>query len=127
MMCSHHVAVIMRTTLNLDPEILAAARRLAAACAESIGEIISQLARKGLAADTRTVVKHGFPVFEVARRATDHPRRRASCAQANLLRNMQLAARSSGRPLVVRGSASIVFPHDMDLNFPLYGLHACKG
>ena len=59
----------MRTTLNLDPEILAAARRLAAACAESIGEIISQLARKGLAADTRTVAKHGFPAFQVSRDA----------------------------------------------------------
>ena len=59
----------MRTTLNLDPEILAAARRLAAAREESIGEVISQLARKGLAADTRAIAKHGFPVFEVARDA----------------------------------------------------------
>lgn len=59
----------MRTTLNLDPEILAAARRLAAARAESIGEVISQLARKGLAVDSRAVAKRGFPVFQVARDA----------------------------------------------------------
>ena len=59
----------MRTTLNLDPEILAAARRLAAARAESIGEVISQLARKGLATDDRTIAKHGFPVFQVSRDA----------------------------------------------------------
>ena len=38
----------MRTTLNLDPKIPAAARRLAAARGESIGEVISQLACKGL-------------------------------------------------------------------------------
>ncbi len=59
----------MRTTLNLDPDILAAARHLAAARAESIDEVISQLARKGLAMDSRGVAKRGFPVFHVARDA----------------------------------------------------------
>lgn len=38
----------MRTTLNLDDDILAAARALAEQKDRSLGEIVSDLARKGL-------------------------------------------------------------------------------
>lgn len=38
----------MRTTLTLDPEVLQAARSLARARSISIGEAVSQLARRGL-------------------------------------------------------------------------------
>ena len=55
----------MRTTLDLDSDVLEAARRLAAADARSIGQVISELARRSLEArlDTRRV--QGVPVFAV--------------------------------------------------------------
>jgi predicted DNA-binding ribbon-helix-helix protein len=40
----------MRTTLNLDPKLLGTAKRLAAARAVTLGDIISELANKGLEA-----------------------------------------------------------------------------
>lgn len=39
----------MRTTLSLDEDVLTAARALAAQQGRSLGEVISELARKGLA------------------------------------------------------------------------------
>jgi hypothetical protein len=59
----------MRTTLTLDPDILNAARQIAAARSVSIGEVISELARRGLEARGKTRVRHGFPVFDVPERA----------------------------------------------------------
>lgn len=41
----------MRTTLSIDDDILAAARALADAQRRTLGEIISELARKGLVPD----------------------------------------------------------------------------
>ncbi|KLJ00336.1 CopG family transcriptional regulator [Luteimonas sp. FCS-9] len=38
----------MRTTLSLDDDVLAAARALAQAQGRSLGEVVSELARKGL-------------------------------------------------------------------------------
>jgi hypothetical protein len=38
----------MRTTLTLDPDVLAAARALAEMRGQSIGQVISELARRGL-------------------------------------------------------------------------------
>lgn len=43
----------MRTTLAIDDDVLAAARRLAERDRKSVGEVISALARQGLARDTR--------------------------------------------------------------------------
>ena len=40
----------MRTTLTIDPDILSAARQIAEAKSKSIGEVISELARRGLEA-----------------------------------------------------------------------------
>ncbi len=56
----------MRTTLKIDPEILRAARRIAAARSQSIGEVISELARRGLEARAKIGSKQGFPIFKVA-------------------------------------------------------------
>ena len=55
----------MRTTLNLDPGLLCAAKRLAAARSVAVGDIISQLALCGLAAQGQAPLqrKNGFPVF----------------------------------------------------------------
>jgi hypothetical protein len=59
----------MRTTLSIDPEILSAARQIAAARSKSIGEVISELARRGLEARAKTVTRGGFPVFHVTKGA----------------------------------------------------------
>ncbi len=59
----------MRTTLTLDPEIMSAARQIAAARSQSIGEVISELARRGLEAQRKAAARHGFPIFHVPKGA----------------------------------------------------------
>ena len=57
----------MRTTLNIDDEILEAARFIARERNLSVGAVLSDLARRGLRpvhAGARTHT--GFPVFEVS-------------------------------------------------------------
>ncbi|HEX2254859.1 MAG TPA: CopG family transcriptional regulator [Thermoanaerobaculia bacterium] len=56
----------MRTTLRLDDDVLAAARSLADGAGKSIGEVISELARRGLAPQSRHAEEFGFPVFAVS-------------------------------------------------------------
>ena len=60
----------MRTTLRIDPEVLNAARRIATARSKSIGEVISELARRGLEARGRTSCRQGFPIFKVSNSAS---------------------------------------------------------
>jgi hypothetical protein len=55
----------MRTTLQIDPEVLAAARRIAHLGSKTLGEVISELARRGLEARAPTRRHQGFPVFDV--------------------------------------------------------------
>lgn len=56
----------MRTTLSIDDDILQAARSLAAAEHQSLGQVISDLARRGLAPrPDRIGSEGGFPVFRV--------------------------------------------------------------
>jgi hypothetical protein len=59
----------MRTTLSLDADILSAARQIAAAKSKSIGEVVSELARRGLEARGKVGTRQGFPVFEVTKGA----------------------------------------------------------
>jgi hypothetical protein len=59
----------MRTTIDLDPEILSAARQIAADRSISLGKAISELARRGLETPVRTATRQGFPVFQVPRSA----------------------------------------------------------
>jgi hypothetical protein len=59
----------MRTTLTLDPDIMNAARQIAAAKSKSIGEVISELARRGLEARAKVDTLQGFPVFQISKRA----------------------------------------------------------
>ncbi len=57
----------MRTTLNIDDEILEAARFIAGERNLSVGAVLSDLARRGLRpapAESRTHT--GFPVFKVS-------------------------------------------------------------
>jgi hypothetical protein len=60
----HHASV--RTTINIDEEVLQAARVLATAQRKSLGSIISDLARRGLASRPDRLASEGeFPVFQV--------------------------------------------------------------
>lgn len=56
----------MRTTLALDDELLAAARALADAEQRTLGEVISDLARRGLEPRADAISqRRDFPVFAV--------------------------------------------------------------
>ncbi len=59
----------IRTTLALDVEIVDAARKLALSRSHSLGQVISELARRGLARELGQSVHRGFPVFRVPRNA----------------------------------------------------------
>ncbi len=55
----------VRTTLSIDDDVLQAARALAAARGESVGAVVSALARKGLKPSAPIAYRADFPVFEV--------------------------------------------------------------
>ena len=59
----------MRTTVDIDDDVLAAARALAAAEKASMGKVLSQLARRGLA-PRPSATRKGFPVFKVSPQAS---------------------------------------------------------
>jgi hypothetical protein len=54
----------MRTTVDLDADVLEAARHLAKTRRTSIGKALSELARRGAAAHKPVVLRDGFCVFE---------------------------------------------------------------
>ena len=54
----------MRTTLELDDDVVAAARELAAGERRSLGAVISELARRGLT-PARVESEDGLPVIRV--------------------------------------------------------------
>lgn len=56
----------MRVTLAIDDDVLEAARSLARSRDMTLGEVISDLARRGLVPQPRLAVGSGFPVFEVS-------------------------------------------------------------
>ncbi len=62
----------MRTTLAIDDDILAAAKHLAERDNKSIGEVISTLARQGLARGPRAarMERNGVPLLPSRRGAT---------------------------------------------------------
>jgi hypothetical protein len=55
----------MRTTLTLDYDVLASARALAAQRGVSIGTIVSDLARRGLAPAQPAATRNGIRLFPV--------------------------------------------------------------
>ncbi len=58
---------IMRTMLTIDDDLLAEVKRLAKAKSDSVGHVLSDLARRGLQVISTTDSPHGeiFPVFFV--------------------------------------------------------------
>ena len=67
----------MRTTITVDNDIFEAAQAQARASGKKLGEVISQLARRGLRASADTASKHGLPVFKVQGYAPVIPSSRA--------------------------------------------------
>lgn len=59
----------MRTTLAIDDDVLDAAKSLARSENRTLGEVVSDLARKGLAPQPRIAARGTFPVFEVSAEA----------------------------------------------------------
>jgi hypothetical protein len=55
----------MRTTLEIDDDVLQAARSVATAEGMNIGKALSDLARRGLAPRSQSKTQSGFPVFDV--------------------------------------------------------------
>ena len=63
----------MRTTLDIADDVLQAAKELALVKGETTGQVLSALARKGLAARAhRGRIRNGVPLL--ARRPADAPR-----------------------------------------------------
>ena len=60
----------MRTTLLIEDDVLEVARSLAESEGKTIGQVISELARRGLAPRPQELVDQGFPVFAVKPGAT---------------------------------------------------------
>ena len=56
----------MRTTLAIDDDVLEVARSLSEAEGKSVGAVISELARRGLAPRPQEAAEEGFPVFSVS-------------------------------------------------------------
>lgn len=60
---------MMRTTLAIDDDVLEAARTIARAEGRTVGDVLSDLARRGLRPSPRRRVD-GFPTFAVPADAT---------------------------------------------------------
>ena len=56
----------MRTTITIDNDVFEAARALTASSGKKLGEVISQLARRGLKAQPVAAKKNRLPVFSVS-------------------------------------------------------------
>ena len=75
----------MRTTLDIDADVLNAAKEIAAVRGTSAGKVLSELARKGLApaGEAVTSTRNGVPVMPS--RGADAPR--PTMHQVNQLRD----------------------------------------
>lgn len=59
-------AGFMRTTLAIDDDVLSAAKEMAAMENKSVGEVISDLARRSLSpAESRIKTRNGVPLLKV--------------------------------------------------------------
>lgn len=53
----------MRTTLDLELDVLQAAKEIGAARGMSAGQVVSELVRKALASSSKTKVRNGVPLL----------------------------------------------------------------
>lgn len=56
----------MRTTINLEPDVLYAAREIARRRGVSMGQVLSELARQALSRRDAATTRGGVPLFPVA-------------------------------------------------------------
>jgi predicted DNA-binding ribbon-helix-helix protein len=56
----------MRTTLDLEPDVLQAAKEIAEAKGITTGQAVSELVRRALSSPPRTSVRNGVPVLRRA-------------------------------------------------------------
>jgi hypothetical protein len=63
----------MRTTLDLDDDVLQAAKELAATRGLTAGQVLSELARKGLETPKAARVRNGVPVLPARRTGAPRP------------------------------------------------------
>jgi hypothetical protein len=73
---------LMRTTLSIDDDVLAAAKGQAQAQNRSIGEVISELARESLRRPVSSSRRNGIPLLPVSRETA-----RVTLAVVNALRD----------------------------------------
>jgi len=59
----------MRTTLSIDDDVLDAARAIADQTRRSLGEVVSDLARRGLKPRPEPASRRGLPCFGVSEKA----------------------------------------------------------
>ena len=76
-------AIAMRTTLDIDDDVLQAAKEIAASAGKSAGKVLSELARKGLAPRVKVRFRNGVPLLN-SRTALDGP---MTMAMVNKLRD----------------------------------------
>jgi hypothetical protein len=57
---------IMRTTLMLSDDVYVAAKKIAESSGRSMGEVVSQLVRKGLVSEPSFNIRNDIPVFRVS-------------------------------------------------------------
>jgi len=63
----------MRTTLDIDEDVLQAAKELAEVLGTTAGKVVSDLARKGLAPKRSSAVRNGVPLLPRRRRGARRP------------------------------------------------------
>lgn len=56
---------IMRTTLNIDEDVLLAAKEIAKQRGATVGEILSELARQALTHEAKTTTRNDLPIFPI--------------------------------------------------------------
>ena len=56
---------MMRTTLAIDDDVLVAAKAIARQQRKSVGEVVSDLARRSLRSPSAPVVRNGIPLLPV--------------------------------------------------------------
>ena len=74
----------MRTTLDLDEDVLQAAKELAAARGSTAGRILSELARQALTPAGHTRMRNGVPLLKPRPRGAPKP----TLKQVNELRDL---------------------------------------
>ena len=95
----------MRTTLDIDDDVVAAAREFAAAERRSLGAVISELARRGLT-PARIEAEDGLPVIRVPSGTPPiTPEMVPACARLGLTRKNGPARRQRS------GRVSVGLPH----------------